>query len=127
MARLLKLYNQQFGDTATRIGLISQTQLNEARRHQKQLQGKTKIDVSLGKVLVQLGHITEEQRAAIIAMQALSEDNQESGEGEALCEKARILSRELALYNQRFGDLAMKLGFISEGQLKKSLKIQRQV
>jgi uncharacterized protein len=127
MARHLKLYNQQFGDTATRIGLISQTQLNEARRHQKQLQGKTKIHVSLGRVLVQLGHITEEQRAAIIAMQALSEDNQESGEGEALCEKARILSRELALYNQRFGDLAMKLGFISEGQLKKSLKIQRKV
>lgn len=127
MSRRLKLYNQQFGDTATRIGLISQAQLNEARRHQKQLQGKTKNDVSLGRVLVQLGHITEEQRAAIIAMQALSEDNQESGEGEALCEKARILSRELALYNQRFGYIAMKLGFISEGQLKKSLNIQRRV
>jgi len=127
MPRRLKLYNQQFGDTATRIGLINQTQLNEARRHQKQLQEKTKIDVSLGRVLVQLEHITEEQRAAIIAMLALSEDNQESGEGEALCEKARILSRELALYNQRFGDIAMKLGFISEGQLKKSLNIQRRV
>ncbi|MCP4371439.1 MAG: DUF342 domain-containing protein [Deltaproteobacteria bacterium] len=127
MARRLKLYNQQFGDTATRIGLISQAQLNEARGCQKQLQGKPKIDVSLGRVLVQLGHITKEQRAAIIAMQARSEDNQEGGEGEALCEKARILCRELALYNQRFGDLAIKLGFISENQLKKSLKIQSQV
>ncbi|MDY6791596.1 MAG: FapA family protein [Thermodesulfobacteriota bacterium] len=127
MARHLKLYNQQFGDTAARIGLISQAQLNEARRHQKELQEKTKNDVSLGQVLLQLGHITEEQRAAIIAMLALSEDNQKSGESKALREKAKILFRELGLYNQRFGDLAMKLGFISEGQLKKSLEIQRKV
>ncbi len=127
MAQRLKLYNQQFSETASRLGLIGKEQLDRARKHQKRLEEKTKISVSLGRVLVQLEYITEEQRTAIIAMQALGEEGQARGDGKALVEKARILARDLALYNQRFGDLAVKLGFISEDRLNKSLEMQKQV
>jgi PAS domain S-box-containing protein len=127
VARGLKLYNQQFGDTAIRIGLIDSQQLHKALAHQEQLQEKTSVDVPLGRVLVQLDFITEEQRTAILAMQALSEDDPDSGEGSALGEKARQLAKDLEIYNQRFGDLALRLGFISADQLERSLQMQKQV
>ncbi len=127
VARHLKLYNQQFSDTAVRIGLIDKEQLAKARMHQERLQAKTKIGIPLGRVMVQLEYITDEQRTAIIAMQALAEEGKADGEGETLGEKARLLAKEQALYNQRFGDLAVKLGFISNEQLERSLKMQKQV
>ncbi|MCP3955526.1 MAG: PAS domain S-box protein, partial [Desulfobacterales bacterium] len=127
VARHLKLYNQQFSDTALRIGIIDRPQLDKAMQHQEQLQAKTKINVPLGRVLVQLGYITDEQRTAIIAMQALGENDQKGGEGETLSEKARSLARAQKLYNQRFGDLTVKLGFISEAQLERALQMQNQV
>ena len=59
VARHLQLYNQLFGDTAVKIGLIDKAQLAKARMHQERLQAKTKIGIPLGKVMVQLGYLTE--------------------------------------------------------------------
>ncbi|MCP3955335.1 MAG: DUF342 domain-containing protein [Desulfobacterales bacterium] len=127
MAQQFNVYNQQFGDTAVRTGVIDKEQLGRAQKHQKQIEETTKIPILLGRTLVQLGYISEKQRAAILAAQSLSEDETGCGGEKFLAEKVRILCRTLEIYNQRFSDIALNLGFISEEQLKKSLQMQRQV
>ena len=126
VARRLDLYNKQFGQTAVKIGLIDSQQLDTALGHQQQLHEKTQVAVPLGRVLVKLGYITEEQRTAILAVKALSEEERYGSAGGALADEAVILAKELEIYNQRFGYLALKLGFISEQQLARSLRMQKQ-
>jgi len=127
VARRLNLYNKQFGRTAVKIGLIDEQQLETALAHQQQLHEKTQIAVPLGRVLVKLAYITEEQRTAILAVKALSEEDRQGSPGGALADEAVILAKELEIYNRHFGDLALKLGFISEDQLARSLQMQKQV
>ena len=127
VARRLNLYNKQFGRTAVKIGLIDEQQLDSALAHQQQLHEKTQIAVPLGRVLVKLDYITEEQRTAILAVKALSEEDRPGRPGRALADEAVLLAKELEIYNRRFGDLALKLGFISEDQLARSLQMQKQV
>jgi len=126
VARRINLYNKQFGRTAVRIGLIDEQQLDTALAHQQQLHEKTEIAVPLGRVLVKLDYITEEQRTAILAVKALSEEDRQGSAGGGLAEEAVLLAKELEIYNRRFGDLALKLGFISEDQLARSLDMQKQ-
>jgi len=126
VARRLNLYNRQFGQTAVKIGLIDTQQLDTALEHQQQLHEKTQVAVPLGRVLVKLDYITEEQRAAILAVRALSEEERPGAPGGALADEAVIMAKELEIYNRRFGDLAIKLGFISEDQLARSLQMQKQ-
>jgi len=126
VARRLNLYNRQFGQTAVKIGLIDSQQLDKALAHQQQLNAKTQVAVPLGRVLVKLAYISEEQRAAILAVKALSEEDRPAGEEGTLADEAVKLAKELEIYNQRFGFLALKLGFISEEQLARSLQMQKQ-
>jgi len=126
VARRLNLYNKQFGQTAVKIGLIDTQQLDTALAHQQHLHTKTQVAVPLGRVLVKLNFITEEQRTAILAVKALSEEDRKGGKGGDLADEAVLLAKELEIYNQRFGYLALKLGFISEEQLARSLQMQKQ-
>jgi len=126
VARRLNLYNKQFGRTAVKIGLIDEQQLDTALAHQQQLHTNTQVAVPLGRVLVKLDYITEEQRTAILAVKALSAEDRKVDADGALAGEAVLLAKELEIYNQRFGYLALKLGFISENQLSRSLQMQKQ-
>ena len=126
VAHRLNLYNKQFGQTAVKIGLIDNQQLDTALAHQEQLHTKTQVAVPLGRVLVKLDYITEEQRIAILAVKALSEEDRKDGGGGALADEAISLAKELEIYNQRFGYLALKLGFITDDQLARALQMQKQ-
>lgn len=95
--------NGSFGSIALEKGFISQDQLDEALRIQKEEDTSTGEHRPIGRILLNEGRITLQQVADILkSMDRLYEEETDKS----------------------FGEIAIEKGFITEKQLEEALKMQ---
>ena len=62
-------YDSKFSAVAVANGLVTDEQVNHALMKQQEIIEKTKIHIPIGRVLIQMGAITETQRDALLSIQ----------------------------------------------------------
>lgn len=67
--RRFDLYDMRFGEAVVAAGLCTSERVAAAVAKQREIQDKTRVHVPIGRIMIQLGMITEEQRDAVLAMQ----------------------------------------------------------
>lgn len=78
LGRQLHLYDQQFCVGAIKNELVTVAQVKQALRKQSEIMDKTKVHVPIGRIMIQLGIMTEAQRDAIINMYRMETRRQAS-------------------------------------------------
>jgi len=76
--RQLQLYDQQFCVGAIKNDLASIEQVKQALRKQGEIADKTKVHVPIGRIMIQLGILTEVQRDAIVNLYRMESREQAS-------------------------------------------------
>ncbi len=68
LTKALGSYDLKFGDAAVQAGLMTADQVARALEKQREIETKTQIHVPVGRVMIQLGMLTEVQRDALLAL-----------------------------------------------------------
>ncbi len=67
LAQQFTAYDMKFGQAVVKKGLAPKTQVDSALHKQKEIWEKTKIHVPIGRVMIQLGMISEHQRNELLS------------------------------------------------------------